>query len=115
MGQFNDISLKVRIAKSITRKCNRKIERYLNFKNEIVASESKGDDPKCIQYVKDLFNFRCRPNGVVGDLGQLALRHRHGPYRGAVADGGERADQRDSGDRVQVGQLRQQHRRTREH
>lgn len=113
--QSPNISLYFWILKSLIQECNRKMEAYLNFKNEIVAPKSKGDDPKSIQNVKDLRNFRFRPFGVVGDVGQPALRHRHGPYRGAVADGGERADQRDSGNRVQVGQLRQEHRRAREH
>lgn len=77
--------------------------------------ESKSNNPKRVENAEDhssigVFLFRVIRNAV-----EPALRDGNEPHDGAVTNGGDRADQRDSGNGVQVGELRQNHRGARKH
>lgn len=81
---------------------------YLDFENEVVASEGEGDDPKRVEDVEDPGDLRARPDVVVRHVGHPPLGDRDGPHHGAVADGGDGPDEGHAGDGVEVGQLGQQ-------
>lgn len=77
--------------------------------------KSKSNNPKSIENAEDhsdigFFLFRIIRNAV-----KPALCDGDQPHDGAVANSGDRTDQRDSSDGVQVGQLRQNHRGARKH
>ena len=87
---------------------------YLDLKNEIVASESEGNDPKSIEEFENPSDLGVRSHRIVRHVGKPALGHGHRPYHGAVGNGGDGSNEGHSGYGVQVGELRQEHRGARE-
>lgn len=85
---------------------------YLYLEDEIVASESKSNDPKSIEKIKSPSDLGACSHWIVRYIGNPPLVHRYHPYHGAITEGSDGSNQRHPGYGVQVGQLRQQHRGT---
>lgn len=81
----------------------------LNLKYEVVASEGKSNNPKCIKHTVHMLKTSPSFDWIVRHSWKPTLCHGHHPYGRTVPDGCYRSDQRDSSDRVQVGQLRKRH------
>lgn len=88
---------------------------YLDFEDEVVASERESDDPERVEQLENRGDLRAMLDGVVRHVGHPSLDDRGDPHYRAVADGGDGPDEGHAGDGVEVGQLGQQDGSAREH
>lgn len=72
-----------------------------------MASKGESDNPNCVKDIKDSNDWGTVSNWIVGNARQPAFQHGHHPYKRAVTDGSNGAEERDSGDGVQVRELRE--------
>lgn len=67
--------------------------------------ESESYDAKSIENVANSSDLGIHFHRIVRDVGGSIFDDGHGPSHGAVGDGGDGSDERDSGDGIQVGKL----------
>lgn len=79
-----------------------------------MTTEGEGDDAEGVQDGEDGGDVVFSLEGLVGDILRPVPADGDGPDEGAVSDGGDGAHQRDAGDRVEIGQLRQHQRQAQE-